>query len=132
MANKIRGRNEGSISKRANGKWRAQISLNGKRLSYGAKSKEECQVWLRKILDNLERGLDYEGGKVTLKEYLALWLEASKSSLRPKTVFQYEQIIRLHIDPYLGKVSLKELRQMRIELFYGELRNDGVGVRQRV
>jgi integrase len=129
MANKIRGRNEGSISKRANGKWRAQISLNGKRLSYGAKSKEECQVWLRKILDNLDRGLDYEGGKVTLKEYLALWLEASKSSLRPKTVFQYEQIIRLHIDPYLGKVSLKELRQMRIELFYGELRKDGVGVR---
>ncbi|MBU1682693.1 hypothetical protein KJ742_01985, partial [Patescibacteria group bacterium] len=44
MAKSIRGRNEGSISKRPNGKWRAQLSLNGKRISFGSKSKEECQV----------------------------------------------------------------------------------------
>jgi integrase len=129
MANKIRGRNEGSISRRPNGKWRAQVSLNGKRLSFGAKSKEDCQVWLRKIQDNLDRGLDYEGGKSTLKDYLALWLEASKSSLRPKTAYQYEQIIRLHINPLLGNICLNELRQSRIEIFYGELRKAGVGVR---
>ena len=129
MANKTRGRNEGSISKRSNGKWRAQISLNGKRINFSAKTKEECQVWLRKMLENLEKGLDYDGSKTNLKDYLASWLENTQSTLRPKTAHQYAQIIRLHIIPYLGDVILKDLRQSKIELFYGELLKAGVGTR---
>jgi integrase len=129
MAKKIRGRNEGSISKRSNGYWRAQVSINNKRLSFGAKSKEECQTWLRKIQNNLDLGMDYEGGKSNLKDYLTFWLENARPSLRPKTAHQYERIIRLHIIPYLGKISLKELRQSRIEFFYSELQKADVGVR---
>jgi integrase len=129
MAKSIRGRNEGSISKRPNGKWRAQLSLNGKRISFGSESKEECQVWLRKMLDNLDRGMDYEGGKTNLKDYLASWLDATQITLRPKTAYQYAQIIRLHIIPYLGETILKDLRQSRVELFFGELIKAGVGTR---
>jgi len=129
MANKIRGRNEGSISKRPNGTWRAQISLNGKRISFGSKSKEECQVWLRKMVDNLDRGLDYEGSKAILKDYLSNWLEATQSTLRPKTAYQYEHTIQLHIIPFLGNITLKELRLSRIEQFYGDLRKNNVGIR---
>ena len=36
MAKKIRGRNEGTVHKRSNGTWRAQLSVNGKRLSFCA------------------------------------------------------------------------------------------------
>ena len=71
MANKIRGRNEGSISKRSNGKWRAQVSLNGKRLSFSAKTKEECLVWLRKTQNQIDEGLTYDRSKTTLAEFMA-------------------------------------------------------------
>jgi hypothetical protein len=47
MANKIRGHNEGSIYKRSNDSWRAQISVNGKRQGKTFKMKSDAQIWLR-------------------------------------------------------------------------------------
>jgi hypothetical protein len=48
MARKIRGRNEGSVSRCPNGTWRAQLSIGeGKRISFGADTKAEVLEWLR-------------------------------------------------------------------------------------
>ena len=129
MAKKIRGRNEGSIFRRCNGTWRAQITLNGKRISYGSKTKAECQAWLRRMQFQLDQGYDYQGGKISLEEHLHLWLDASKASLRPNTAHQYGQIIRMHIVPYIGGIQIKDLQLARVEQFYGELINIGVGIR---
>jgi integrase len=40
---KIRSRNEGTVFQRPDGKWRAQVSIDGRRLSFTATSKK---VWL--------------------------------------------------------------------------------------
>ena len=129
MANKIRGRHEGSIYRRSNGTWRAQMTVNGKRISYAAKTKAECQIWLSRMQFQLDQGYDYHGGKISLEEHLHLWLDASKASLRPNTAHQYGQIIRMHIVPYIGGIQIKDLQLARVEQFYGELINIGVGIR---
>ena len=85
MVNKIRGRNEGSISKWSNGKWRAQVSLNGKRLSSSAKTKEECLSWLRMKQTQIDEGLTYDSSKTILAEFMAGWLSIAKASLRYTT-----------------------------------------------
>jgi len=129
MAKKIRGRNEGSIFQLPNGKWRAQITTNGKRISFTAKTKVEGQEWLRKMLHQIDYGLDIEGGKIKTGEYLKEWLENATPGLRPKTAHQYSEIIVKHITPYIGQVTLKDLTQQRIERFYSELSRDGRGAR---
>jgi integrase len=129
MAKKYRGRNEGSLHQRPSGSWRAQILLNGKRISFGAKTKTECQVWLRKMQEQLDRGYDYEGSRTSLEEYLQEWLQTCKISLRPKTAAQYELIARKHIVPYLGQLSLKDIHPARVESLYSELILAGKGVR---
>ena len=131
MAKKIRGKNEGSIYRMASGKWRAITPPlgNGKRLSHVWKTKEDCQQWLREQLHQLDQGFDVVGSEVTLERYIHEWLETNCTSLRPKTFHQYESIVRKHIVPYIGTIRLKDLNLMRVEHFYGELRQAGSGIR---
>ena len=129
MAKKIRGRNEGSIFRRCNGTWRAQITLNGKRISYGSKTKAECQAWLRRMQFQLDQGYDYQGGKITLGEYLVEWLIGYKITIRPKTHHRYKGLIDKYIVPNIGHITLKDLHPLNIERFYSDLLDAGVGPR---
>jgi integrase len=130
MAKRIRGKNEGSISKRSNGRWRAQVSpVNGRRISRDFKTKPEAQVWLRQMQGDLEQGFDYQGSKTLLKDYLDKWLEISRTALRPKTAHDYERNLRKHVLPQLGEVTLKDLTPFKMEKFYAQLIEAGVGVR---
>lgn len=130
MAHKIRGKGEGSISQRPNGNWRAQTPpVNGKRISSSFGTRAEAQQWLRRMQIQLEHGYDYQGGKISLAEYLSEWLNASRLSLRQKTIDQYERVIDKHIVPRIGEISLNELRLSKVEQYYAELLREGVGVR---
>ena len=129
MAKKIRGHGEGSIHQRSSGSWRAQISSGDKRFGKTFKKKADARDWLRKMQNQLEMGLEIEGGKLTLAEYLPQWLEMRKTSLRPSTVYQYRQIIRDHITPYAGEIPLRDLRLARVERLYTNLHDSGVSVR---
>jgi len=129
MARKIRGRNEGSIYQRKNGTWRAQVVIDDRRISHSAKTKSECQLWLRTTLGQLDQGWDYERGQITLEEYLQEWMDAHKAALRDHTIHRYEQIIRSHIVPNIGKIELMDLHLSRIERLYSKLIEEGIGIR---
>ena len=98
-----RGRNEGTIFKKANGTWRAQVSIDGKRISHTAGSRAECNDWLRKTLNQIDQGMTFEGQNLTLSEYLEEWIKIKKNALRTKTGYQYERLINLYIRPMLGR-----------------------------
>jgi len=129
MTKKYRGRNEGSLSQRKNGHWRTQIYQYGKRISRDFKTKGEAQAWLHKMQDQLIQGFDYEGSKITIAEYLPGFLESCRVTLRARTVDNYQKTIQKHIIPLIGNMKLQELRLSRIENFYAELIQNGVGVR---
>ena len=67
MTKKIRGKGEGIIHKRPNGTWRAQISLQGRRLSHTAKTRQEVQQWLDKTRRQIEDGMTYASTMITLE-----------------------------------------------------------------
>ena len=129
MANKIRGRNEGSLYLRDNGHWRAQVSHQGQRISRDFPIKAEAQGWLRQMQNELARGFDYMGSKTLLADYLDAWIQSCQLSLRPNTVKNYKSNIRNHIKPHIGKICLKDLKTSTIEGFYAALLTNGVGVR---
>ena len=126
---KNRGHNEGTIYQRADGRWCAQVSLNGHRLTHYAKTQRECREWLRTTLAQVDSGLTIEGARTTLGEYLDRWMEASQSRFRPRTTYLYAGIIRHHIAPYVGAIKLKDLRPDHIQSLYTTRMKDGVGVR---
>ena len=126
---KKRSNNEGSIYRRNNGTWRALVSVNGKRVSYGAKTKDECQKWIRRMLHQLDRGWDFDGSQVILEDYLYQWLNAHKVTLRDHTTHRYKQIIKIHVVPHIGNIQLKNLHLARVERYYAYLIDSGVGTR---
>jgi len=67
---KRRGNQEGSIHQRPNGRWRVQISLDGRRLSFSSKTRQECQEWLKRTQQQMDAGLTFTGAQQTSK---SLW-----------------------------------------------------------
>lgn len=129
MVNKHRGRNEGSVSQRPNGSWRAQVYQSGKRVSKDFHTKPEALTWVRNVQSSIEHGFQLQGSAITVEAYLPTWLENRRLSLRPKTAHQYSRIISNHILPALGKTRLRDLRLQGIESFYSQLIQNGMGAR---
>lgn len=129
MAKKIRGRNEGSVFRIANKKWRAQISQSGKRVSRNFATKDEALIWLRNTQYSIDRGYDLLGSSITLEEYLSGWLENHRITLRKKVAHANERVIANHILPVLGHKRLRDLRLVTIEGFYSQLIQEGRGAR---
>lgn len=121
-----RGNNEGSISKRSDGLWEARITLeDGKRKSFYAKTCQEAARWLAAALRDLDNGLPVVGGRQTVGQYLASWLEAMRATIRPKTWRRYEQYVRLHLLPDVGKIPLVKLTAQQVQLLYAKNLEEG-------
>ncbi|MEX1248668.1 MAG: site-specific integrase [Anaerolineales bacterium] len=120
---------EGTIYQRPNGKWRAQILLNGGRLSVTADTRSEAQAWLRATRNQIESGLTLRGAKTTYGEFLTEWLETAKQRLTIGTHYSYSQLAKKYIRPALGKIKLRELNPSVIQRFYNQKVAEGVGLR---
>jgi integrase len=93
---------------------------DGKRRHVSGKTKTEALVALRKATVDRDGGLIFEVENITLAEYLHRWLDSpvKTKNLKPITVEQYEQQIRVHIVPSLGRVKLRTLSPELVQDFY--------------
>ena len=126
---KKRGHNEGSIHKRKNGTWRAQVTLNGQRLSYSTKSRTEVRAWMKQTLEQIEQGLVFESAKLTYEEYLREWLISIENAVRVATFVQYERHVHKYIVPPIGRHKLKDLKPEHLQRLYNQMVKDGYGLR---
>jgi len=125
---KKRGNNEGSIHRRTNGTWRAQVTLNDRRLSFTADTRRECQEWIRKTLAQIDEGMTFASTRITLQEYLTEWLISKQSSIKPRTWTHYKQLVRQYIAPRLGHIRVKDLQPEHFQSFYNQMQQQGIGV----
>jgi integrase len=121
---KHRGHNEGTYFKLPNGKWRAQVSLNGKRLSKTCTTATEAKAWIRETTGQIDKGLTIVGAKATVNELLDSWLAATKSSVRAKTYEARLQISRDHIRPYIGKYRVADLGPSKLQALYKRIETE--------
>jgi len=124
-----RGWHEGTVFRLSNGKWRAQITINGKRSSHGGNSRAECTSWLHSLREKEFKEQNNPYSVQILKEFLVEWFNSKKMTIRPNTATQYEQIIRTHIVPNIGQVRLRDLNLEMVDRFYSELQKKGTSVR---
>jgi hypothetical protein len=84
---KKRANNEGSIYQRPNGKWRAQVTIDGRRLSFTADTQRQGLAWLLETKNQIDSGLTFQATDTTLKEFLGEWLTTVSSSSSKGTYF---------------------------------------------
>jgi integrase len=131
---KRRGNNEGSIYRRKDGYWVGQYGVQTAqgiktRYIYG-KSREEVRVKLSKAIADRDGGLVYDAGNITVGEYLDRWLsDAVRDTVRRRTWERYEQIVRVHLTPALGKVKLAKLTPAHVRGLYRDKLDSGLAPR---
>jgi integrase len=124
---KMRGKNEGSIHQREDGTWRAQVSLEGRRMSFSAPTRRECQAWLKKTIDQIDDGMSFASTTTALGDFMSMWLTSIRSARRQTTWDHYEQLNRTYISPNLGHIKIKDLRPDLVQRFYNHLLAENVG-----
>jgi integrase len=128
MASK-RGNNEGTVYKRKDGRWCAQVSLNGRRITKYGKTQKECRDWVNLTLDKIDHGLTFDGAQVSLQQYMESWLSGKVLARRPSTVRNYRRYINLYILPALGRMRLQAILPAHIRQLYLRMQAEGKGSR---
>jgi integrase len=126
---KRRSNHEGTLYKLTNGSFRAQIRLNGERLSHTAKTEKECIEWRKKTITQIDQGLTYAGAQTTLAELLDGWLVNIKSSYQPESWYIYKMNSQKRIIPSIGHIKLKDLIPEQIQRLYDAELQKGTGRR---
>jgi integrase len=119
---KRRAKGEGAVFQREDGRWVAELDLGwieGKRRRkrvYG-RTQREARDKLTELRRAAERGQNLAAKPQTLAEWLDHWLAEIKAhdGTRPSTLRRYEEVVRNHLVPVLGKVRLDKLAPLDVE-----------------
>lgn len=125
-------RHFGSVRKLASGRWQASYWHLGARhvASHTMPTKADAQSWLSAIETDIKRGtwLDPEGARVTLRSWLEHWLATVVDGRvgSDNTRSNYAQIIRVHIAPALGVVTLGDLTAEMVDKLLSAKADEGL------
>lgn len=113
-----RGRGEGSIYQRKDGRWTAAISVGGgRRQQFYGKTRREVQTELTAALRARDQGLAVTASRQRLDSYLDEWLTAIAPTIRRSTWITDAGRVRNHIIPALGRIPLGDLTPAHVERF---------------
>jgi integrase len=111
-------------------RYTVQTATGPKRKTLYGKEREEVAEKLIEALSNRNKGLVFEADNLKLDEYLGRWLtDCVRDTVRPTTFERYEQMVRLHIGPVLGKVKLKNLTSAHVRGLYRQKLDAGLSPR---
>src|SRR5215212_2904576 len=131
---KKRGNGEGGISLLKDGLYMARYTVQtptgAKRKTLYGKTRREVDEKLTKAKADRDGGLVFDADNLRLGEYMGRWLADSvRDTVRPTTFERYEQMVRLHIRPVLGKLKLKDLTPAHVRGLYREKLDMGLSPR---
>jgi integrase len=132
---KRRGNGEGSVYRRKDGKYVAEVTIwdasgKRKRVKRSSRTKTEARERLNELQELMKGGVDLLSGDSLLKDYLERWLEDSvKPSVRQKTYEGYESICRVRIIPRIGRTKLSKVTPALLQNLYAELSKSGLSPR---
>jgi integrase len=113
-----RANGEGSIYS-DRGRWRAALTWTDaagirQRRTISGKNQAEVRKQLAELRGQLDKGLDPPTAQ-TVADYLTGWLELERQRIRPSTWRQYEQHVRTHLTPALGRLEMTRLAGADVE-----------------
>ena len=130
---KKRANGEGSIRKRADGRWEGRYTAGyhpetGKRIIKNVlgKTQAECKAKLKKAIEE-SHALDIgRADEYTVAAWLRTWFDLyAKPHIRPSTMNYYHRNIEQHIIPAIGDIPLNDLTTLHLQQFYKKLLAEG-------
>lgn len=90
--------------------------------------KADADRWLAGVEAELLRGdwRDPDAGRVLLEDFAAAWI-TERAGLRPKTMQLYRGLLRRHIAPGLGALTVGEVTPARVRSWRADLLASGLG-----
>ena len=125
MARQRRGKGEGSIYRRKDGRWVGQYEVNGKRRYVSGTTRAEVAKNLTKAIAERDAGLVFDAEGLTVGEYLARWLDTVRDTVKGDTWAGHEINVRVHLSPALGSTKLVKLNPFQVQSFYRRKLDDG-------
>jgi len=135
MPPRRRANGEGTIVRRNDGRYHAAyyvLTPDGHRVRrfVYAKTWDECHNKLVEMKAKTSHGVPLAVKSSTVEQYLRHWLsDVATARLRASTVAGYEQIIRVHLIPGLGRKQLAKLSPQDVRQFLADKRAAGLSVR---
>lgn len=125
--------NKPTVWKRKDGRWGYSVTIGYKpnghplRIQGTARTKAEAeQAWFDEKA-RLHLGVPKGRSRQRLSEFLDRWLkDAVEGKKAPKTVRYYEQMVRLYIVPYLGRMELRAITGQHVQALLSELLKKGL------
>ena len=118
----------GTIRKRTDGRWEARYTTGrdpgtGKQVQRSVYGRTQADV--RKKLQvacvEVDEGIYFDPVKLSVADWLNVWLLEYTSNLKPLTMKSYEGQIKNHIKPAIGAIKLSALGTQQIQAFYNHL-----------
>jgi integrase len=95
----------------ATGKRRvATVTLRG--------SRKEAERELRRLLRALDTREHVDPSRITVREWLSTWLDATRAEVAPKSAERYSEIVNNFLAPALGNLQLAKLAAVYIQDAY--------------
>jgi integrase len=134
-------RRRGTIQSRSPGSHRIRYSLgrdpvSGKRRWVTATvkgSRKDAERELTRRLRTVDTGEHVDPQRMTVADWLTLWLASTKIEVSPKTHERYAEIVRCYLVPALGKIGLQRLTPSDIQRAYASFtRNPSPRTRRHI
>ena len=121
------------ITKRKDGRYMARYTVQTpdgpkRKVIYG-RTYKEVETTLAKARGDAARGLIFDAGSLTVGEWLDCWLrDAVADTVRQVTFDKYEQMVRNHVKPSLGRLKLSALTPPHVRGLYREKLGAGLSL----
>jgi len=130
-----RANGEGSIYRRADGRWTAACYVlrpdgtRVRRAVYG-KTRKDAADQLAVLIAKTKAGLPLAVESWTLERFAEHWLtHVAGPRLRPSTLSSYRETLRLHVLPTLGRMNLRALTPTHVRTLLANKAAYGLGAR---
>jgi integrase len=90
-------------------------------------SKTAAEVWLTRTEAEIlnDEWINPDSGRVPFAEYAVAWID-ERPNLRPKTVRPYRYLLRAHLQPAFGALTVAEVKEAHVRRLRRRLLDDGV------
>jgi integrase len=126
-------RRNGHIRERSPGSFELRYELGtnpatGKRRTVTATvrgSRKDADRELRRLLRALDTGEHVDPDRITVREWLATWLDTIRAEVAPKSAERYAEIVNNFLVTALGNLQLAKLASVQIQEAYNAWANAG-------
>ena len=99
------------------------------RKSFSGKTQKEVLQKMKEAATAIDAGTYQAPSKMTVGEWLDIWVSEYLGAVKPRTVDSYTSTIKNYLKPAFGAIKLQSLQTHQIQKFYNKLQHDGLSAK---